>query len=281
MDKILVTTDFSSNSKAGLRFAIQLASQHKFELTFFHSYYIANLTSMSDAIFANYEKIEADKIQKKLNQFVASLYKDVDVVSKNIKCIINSAVFVDSNVREYAHKNKYSFICISTRGSGKLKKIFGTNTSSLISHSVVPVIAVPHNYRRSDIKSVIYASDLANLEKELKKVIEFAKPLKVKVEILHFNYPTEITTNKNTINDLVKKKSKHNIKLHIENINLTKSLISNIEAVIKQSKPSMLIMFTQQNRSFFDKIFFSSNSANYSFNAKIPLLVFNKIIDHK
>ena len=277
MDKILVTTDFSSKSKAGLRFAIQLASQHKFELTFFHSYYIANLTSMSDAIFSDYEKIEADKIQKKLNRFVAAVYREVDVVSKNKKCVINSAVFGESNIREYAQENKFSFSCISTRGSGKLKKIFGTNTSSLISHSIVPVIAVPQNYRRSEIKSVIYASDLVNLENELKKVIEFTKPLKAKVEILHFNYPSEITTNKNAINELVKKNSKHNIKLHIENINLAKSLISNIEAVIKQSKPSMMIMFTQQNRSFFDKIFFSSNSANYSFKAKVPLLVFNKI----
>ncbi|TDE29268.1 universal stress protein [Flavobacterium ranwuense] len=277
MDKILVTTDFSSNSKGALRFAIQLASQHKFELTFFHSYYIANLTSKSDAAFADYEKKEANKIQKKLNQFVASVYKDMDVISINNKCVINSAVFADSNIREYAQENEFNFICISTRGSGKLKKIFGTNTSSLIAHSTVPVIAIPHNYHRSEIKSVIYASDLVNLENELKKVIEFTKPLKAKVEILHFNYPTEISTNKNTIDELVKKNSKYNIKLHIENINLAKSLISNIEAVIKQSKPSMMIMFTQQNRSFFDKIFFSSNSANYSFKAKVPLLVFNKI----
>jgi nucleotide-binding universal stress UspA family protein len=277
MDKILVTTDFSSNSKAALRFAIQLASQHKFELTFFHSYYIANLTSLSNSAFADYERKEADKIQKKLNQFVESVYRDMDVVSKNKRGVIKSAVLADSNIREYAQENKFSFICISSRGSGKLKKIFGTSTSNLIAHSTVPVIAVPHNYRRSEIKSVIYASDLVNLENELEKVIEFTKPLKAKVEILHYNYPTDITTNKNTIDELVKKNSKHNIKLHIENINLAESLISNIEAVINRSKPSMLIMFTQQNRSFFEKIFLSSNSANYSFNAKVPLLVFNKI----
>jgi nucleotide-binding universal stress UspA family protein len=201
----------------------------------------------------------------------------MDVVSINKKCVINSAVLTDSNIREYAQKNRFNFICISARGSGKLKKIFGTNTSSLISYSIVPVIAVPHNYRQSEITSVIYASDLVNFENELEKVIEFTKPIKAKVEILHFNYPTEMTTNKNTIEKLVKKNSKHNIKLHIENINLSESLISNIETIIKRSKPSMMIMFTQQNRSFFDKMFFSSNSANYSFKAKVPLLVFNKI----
>ncbi|PWA10459.1 universal stress protein [Flavobacterium laiguense] len=277
MDKILVTTDFSSNSKAALRFAIQLASQHKFALTFFYSYYIANLTSLSNPAFADYEKKKADKIKKKLNQFVESVYKDMNAVSKNKKCVIKSAVLADSNIREYAQENRFNFICISTRGSGKLKKIFGTNTSSLIAHSIVPVIAVPRNYRRSEIKSVIYASDLVNIENELTKVIEFTKPLKAKVEILHFNYHTEMTANKNTVDELVKKNSGNNIKLHIENINLAESLISNIEAVIKRSKPSMMIMFTQQNRSFFDKIFFSSNSANFSFKAKVPLLVFNKI----
>jgi nucleotide-binding universal stress UspA family protein/mannose/fructose/N-acetylgalactosamine-specific phosphotransferase system component IIB len=277
MDKILVTTDFSSNSKAGLRFAIQLASQREYELTFFHSYYIANLTAMSDRAFAEYEIKEALKIKKELDQFVASVYRDVGVVSINKKCVINSAVFADGNIREYAEENKFSFICISTRGSGKLKKIFGTNTSSLIAHSAVPVVAVPNNYRRSEIKSVIYASDLVNLENELKKVIEFTKPLKAKVEILHFNYPIEITPDKNTVEKLVKKNLKYNIKLHIENINLAESLISNMEDIIKRSKPSMLIMFTQQNRSFFNKMFFNSNSANYSFKAKVPLLVFNKI----
>jgi nucleotide-binding universal stress UspA family protein len=277
MAKILVPTDFSSNSKAGLRFAIQLASQLEYELTFFHSYYTTNLTSMSVVEFADYEKKQADKIQKKLNQFVESVYREMDIISTNKKCVINSAVFADSNIREYAQKNKFDFICISNRGSGKLNKIFGTNTSSLISHSIVPIIAVPRNYRRSEIKSIIYASDLVNIESELKKVIEFSMPLKAKVEILHFNYSSEIKTNKNTIDELVKKYSSHNIKLHIENINLADSLISNVEAVIKRSKPSMMIMFTKQDRNFFDKIFLSSNSVSYSFNAKVPLLVFNKI----
>ena len=66
MDKILVTTDFSSNSKAGLRFAIQLASQHKYELTFFHSYYIMKPTSWNDETSAAYEKSEAEKMLAQL-----------------------------------------------------------------------------------------------------------------------------------------------------------------------------------------------------------------------
>jgi nucleotide-binding universal stress UspA family protein len=277
MTKILVPTDFSTNSKAGLRFAIQLATQQEYELTFFHSYYTTNSRSLSADEFTNYEKKEFEKIQKKLNQFVESVYKEMDVVAINKKCVINSGIFADSNIREYAQKNKFDFICISTRGSGKLKKIFGTNTSSLITHSIVPIIVIPHNYRRSEIKSVIYASDFLNIKNELKKVIEFTTSLQAKVEILHFNYPSEIVTNKNNIEELLKNNSIHNIKLHIENINLSDSLISNLKAVVTRSKPSIMIMFTQQNKNFFDKIFHSSSSLNYSFDVKVPLIVFNKI----
>ena len=276
MDKILVTTDFSSNSKAGLRFAIQLALQHKYELTFFHSYSIMKPSSWNDITFEAYEKIESDKIQKKLNQFVESVYKSMGTVFKSKKCIIKSSVFTDSNIREYAQEDKFNFICISTRGAGTLKKIFGTNTSNLINHSTVPILAIPHNYRPSKITSILYSSDLVNLEMELKNVVAFAKPIKAKVELLHYTSPLETIPDSKLIEIIVKKLSKYDIKLNIKNTDFAETLIFNIETAIKKAKPSMMIMFTEQNRSLFQRIFLSSKSAEYSFNAKVPLLVFNK-----
>ena len=276
MDKILVTTDFSTNSKAGLRFAIQLASQHKYELTYFHSYYIMKPASWNDATFAAYEKKEINNIQKRLNQFVESVYKSMEVVSKNKICVIKSADDTDSNIREYAQENKFNFICISTRGAGTLKKIFGTNTSNLINHSTVPVLAIPHNYRPSKITSILYSSDLVNLEMELKNVVAFAKPIKAKVELLHYTSPLETIPDSKLIEIIVKKLSKYDIKLNIKNTDFAETMIFNIDTAIKKTKPSMMIMFTEQNKSLFQRIFMSSKSVEYSFNAKVPLLVFNK-----
>ena len=276
MNKILVTTDFSTNSKAGLRFAIQLASQHKYELTFFHSYYIMKPTSWNDATFDAYEKKEINNIQKRLNQFVESVYKSMEVVSKNKICVIKSAVDTDNNIREYAQENKFNFICISTRGAGTLKKTFGTNTSNLINHSTIPVLAIPHNYRYTKITSILYSSDLVNLELELKNVVAFAKPIKAKVELLHYTSPLETIPDSKLIEIIVKKLSKYDIKLNIKNTDFVETMIFNIETAIKKTKPSMMIMFTEQNKSLFQRIFMSSKSVEYSFNAKVPLLVFNK-----
>ena len=45
---------------------------------------------------------------------------------------------------------------------------------------------------------------------------------------------------------------------------------------IKKEKPSMVILFTKQNRNWYDRLFLSSESADMAFNAQVPLLVFRK-----
>lgn len=48
MEKLLVTTDFSTNSKAGIRFALQLQSQSNCSLVFYHAISVSKPTSWSD-----------------------------------------------------------------------------------------------------------------------------------------------------------------------------------------------------------------------------------------
>ena len=93
--------------------------------------------------------------------------------------IIIQGISADISILDYCRKNKgIDYICISTRGAGKFKKIFGTNTGNLITKSEVPVLAVPQNYKVADVKSVLYATDLRNYTAEIKKVVAFAQPLK-------------------------------------------------------------------------------------------------------
>ena len=168
MKKILVTTDFSAGSKAGLRFAIQLASQSKFALTFFHSYNIISPTAWTAAKIKGYEKSEAAKVQQKLDLFVEKVYQELGIKPEHDKCVIKSSVFAQSNIMEYAAEHHFDFICISTRGAGKLQRLLGTNTANLINNSEIPVIAVPYTYKSKKITSILYASDLANLDKNWK-----------------------------------------------------------------------------------------------------------------
>ena len=276
MEKILVTTDFSANSKSGLRFAIQLASQYKFALTFFHSYYVLIPTGWSNNKISEYKKMEEKKIQNKLNRFVATAYKTTGINSPKLDCVIKSSTFTEINIRKYAAENKFSFICISTRGLGKFKRFFGTTTANLIKRSHVPVIVVPNNYKANNISSILYASDLINIGKELKKVIDFARPLKAQVVVLHFNSPNKPIDSK-IFEAAVKVTSRYNnIKIHIENENHAQPRISIIKSILKETKSSIVIMFTEQKKNLFQKIFLPSKSVKHSFKTEVPLLVYNK-----
>ncbi|HET6721436.1 MAG TPA: universal stress protein [Chitinophagaceae bacterium] len=276
MEKILVTTDFSANSKAALRFAFQLATQKKFELTFFHSFYVLIPTGWNKNKISEYKKIEEKKIQNKLNRFVAAIYKNTGIDSLKFECVTKSSAFTENNIRKYAEENRFSFICMGTRGVGKFKRLFGTTTAKLIKQSRIPILAVPGNYRSNSISSILYASDLLNIEKELKKVIDFARPLNAQVVLLHFSPPYKFVDSK-MFETRVKNISRYeNIDVHIENETHDKPGISIITSILKKTKSSMMIMFTEQQRNLFQKIFLSSKSVNHSFKTEVPLLVYNK-----
>ena len=276
MQKILVTTDFSDKSKAGLLFAIQLATQNKCKLTFLNVHHIPTPTAWNTVRIEQYQKEQTAITQAKLKGFVEKIYANLQIPAMNIKCVVKISVFPEAVIRDYAEENKFDFICISTRGAGKLERILGTNTGNLINHSAIPVIAVPHQYKTTAITRILYASDLAHFKKEIIKVVDFAKPLKATIELLHLTSVLENSDQLKAIETAVKKIAAYHISFNLTNRDPNESLITDIETAIKKRKPSMMIMFTEQNRSLFQKIFLSSKSAEYSFNAKVPLLVFNK-----
>lgn len=276
MNKILVTTDLSGNSKSALRFAIQLASQTGYSLTFFHSYHFLRPTSWSEASLVSFEKSESTQITRKLHRLVTRVYQSLGLAGEDPHCVAKNGAYADREIMKYASEHNYDFICISRSGHGKTSRLFGSNTSSLIKKSKVPVIAVPDNYKRARISTVTYLSDLANLDNELKKVSVFTERLEAKIEMLHFRVPVDYLRNANQLSLIESKLAKYGVNAHYEALNYEKTLIENIIKVIKHSRPSMLIMFTDQKRTLFEKIFMSSISAEFSSITRVPLLVFNK-----
>ena len=276
MKKILVTTDFSENSKAGLYFAIQLASQNDAELTFFNTYHILVPTAWNDVRVGGYEQEEAEKIAEKLNVFVADTYKELNIIGAQYKCVSKSSIFPDSCIREYAAEHNFDFICISTRGAGAVKRLLGTNTGNLINNSEVPVIAIPDTYINRTITSILYVSDLHHYEKEILNVIAFAEPLKASVELLHLTTVLDKKADLEVIEKAIKDIASYNVNFKTSPRNPDNSLVADIEDAVKTIQPSIMVMFTEQNRNWFEKIFISSKSAEYSFDAKVPLLVFHK-----
>ncbi len=275
--KLLVTTDFSENSKGAIRFAQTLSRQTgNIEVIFYHAIHITKPTVWSDVFFKAYTNDEIDRLTADLKKFIyATIGKDKGKFS-NVKFVVDNCISTEKDILKYAEKNKTDFICIATRGAGMLRKVMGTHTSYIVNNSKVPVMVIPSHYRVKAIKKATYLSDFENLKNEVIKISKLSKPIDLQLEVLHYS-SIVLDKKKFEINkELFKTKEFENITLNIQKSNLELSLVERITKYVQKSKPELLIMFTKREKSFFESIFLPSKSAELTYTTKVPVLIFSK-----
>lgn len=277
MEKIVVATDFSANSKSGIRFAIQLAQLRNAELIFLHVYQVLRASFWSDQQYQHNIDHHRQVLMKEFPAFINSVYKSMSITPpRKPLLVVHHKLDTVEGIIEYAGKVQASFICISTRGAGMVRKLFGTTASRLIRTSHIPVLCIPSSYRLKPVSHVLYASDMDNYESELKMVAGFAKPLKASIEMLHLFHPYEFLLDERQFKKNLAKKTGYPVELHYKPRDIEQSLIQEIRDAIRKSKPSVVVMFTHQNRSLLERLLLPGSANEYSFQAAVPLLSFPK-----
>ena len=279
MNKILVTVDFSANSRKTIRFAIQLASQYKAEIIFLNVVSLVAPTLDPTWDYAYYSQFQNDQVHRNKNQLgnlVKKVYDSKLPPGVKYSCVCQLGSDVGDQIVTYAKKSKVNFICVGASGTGVIEKLFGTVATHLITNSPIPVFVIPKNYRLKPLLDLCYASDMKNLESEIKKVMELAKSIKANVKVLHLEFETDLEENQKKFKEKTQKYETKDIKFHYKALDTLYPLNYNLRKVITQLKPSLLILFTKQNRKWIDRLLVSSESAELSFTAKTPLLVYRK-----
>ena len=105
--KILVTTDFTANSKGANRFALTLAKQtENVEVIFYHAIFTMQPTRWSDDFFKAYKNEEMERLSSDLKKFVyASIGKHKSKFA-NIKFVVDNCVTTEKDIISYAEKIK-------------------------------------------------------------------------------------------------------------------------------------------------------------------------------
>lgn len=275
--KLLVTTDFSANSKGAIRFAQTLAKQsNKIEAIVYHAVHFMKPTKWSDASFKKYKQEEIGRLTSELKKFVYSTIGQEKENFTNIKFIIDSAISTEKAIIKYAEKNRIDFICMATQGAGVLRKIMGTHTSYIVNNSKIPVLVIPSHYRSKALKHVTYLSDFENLKTEMDKASNFSSTVKCSLGVLHYSSMV-LDRNKFERNrDLFNKERYKEIKLNIVKNNLELSLVERIFKFVSKSKPDLLLMFTKREKNFFETIFLPSKSVELTYTTKVPVLIYPK-----
>lgn len=279
MNKVLVTVDFSANSKKAIRFAIQFASQTNSEIIFYHV--VSMIAPTADAVwdYTYYVQFQDEELQRRQKQLVR-LIKEVYnyKLPKGVKytCVCQLGNEISNEIITYTQKHRVDFICVGARGTGVMVKLFGTVATHLMTNSPIPVFVIPKNYRLKPLTDLCYASDMENTETEMKKVLELATSIRAKVKVLHFDYEIGLEENQEKLTKIAQKYETKEIKFHYKKLNAVYPLNDHLRKVIDLFKPSLVILFTKQDRKWYDRLLLSSESAELSFTAKVPLLVYRK-----
>lgn len=276
--RLLVTTDFSANSKAGIRFALQLQSQINCELVFYHVIEIMKPTSWNDEHFKKFAKQKIASFTEELIEFVTKVRGEGFVAKGKIGFKVEIGTSIDELVIQAAKKSKSNYICMSTKGAGRIKKLFGTNASSMVNNSPIPVIVVPSTYKPKPLAELFYASDFAMLGAELKQVQKFTENTKARINVFHYDYLLHVPENKAKLEKLASKYAGKDLVFNFRRQEIEMPLSTHLKKDIRQVKPDLVILFTKQNRKWFDRLFPSSEAQEMAFNTTVPLLVFRKKI---
>lgn len=279
MQKILVTTDLSDNSKAGIRYALQIAQQTPCQLVFLSVVELLKPTRWTKEKFDAYLHDEIDARLNELKKFVSVLTKSRPVDIERISYRVEISPSVHDTIIDVAMHQKVDFICMSTRGAGNVKRFLGTNASALITDAPTKVIAVPSEYKVKPITHIAYASDMNNIVHELKSIKKIAGLLNATIDVYHYDFMIDVAEHKKKLDKIATKYQSEDVQFHFNKLHIEHSLASHLNADIAKDKPSMIVLFTKQNRNWFDRLFLSSKTAQMTFDSKVPIVALRKSED--
>lgn len=272
MVNILVPTDFSDLSKVAVHYAIRIANKLDGNVTLLHAIDIQD-TVRSTIRRKNNSRDILKEVKEDFEVFLQEINKDVRAKIP-VKCRISRAGSFQEIVKKNSKRLRTGLIVMGTRGASGLKKaILGSNTTTVIENSKVPVLAVPEKAHFKTFRNIIYATDLKQIEKELDMLIPYVERFGSTVHILH------VMRNGRNIASVEERVEKAVAKTGYKNIVTIVTVDDDIDGAIQQyinvSKADLLAMFTHQT-TFYEKLFDRSITRKMAFHSTIPLLAFKQ-----
>src|SRR5690606_7196582 len=250
--RILIPTDFSKLSKVAVFYAIELAQKLEGELI------VASVvnTDVPPMTRLGLYRIRA-AFKKSAEQEMILLIKEIEKKYKSYKTNITHKMLFGSSVHEtverFASQNNIDLIVVGTKGATGLKKIFlGSNATSIINKSSIPVITVPELTKFKGLQNIVYATNMLDLHEEMEIIFPFSQLFEARIHVLHITSPDSTLENnpEKIIAEL--KNTLKGIKIEFHNSS-NENISEGIENFIAKINADMLVMFTHE-LNFYEKI---------------------------
>jgi nucleotide-binding universal stress UspA family protein len=274
MVNILVPTDFSDLSKIALEFAVKVANKLDGNITLLHVVTIIQPTRAS--IRLRLESLEEELIscaKEDMDSLIAEMAGKIKT-TKNISSKVIQGSSFNTTVKNEAKKLRSGLIIMGTRGANGLRKVvLGSNTTSVIDSSSLPVLVVPELAEFKSFKRLVYATDLKHIDAEIEVMLPYIKIFESDVEVFHVVTSAKaVAESEAIIKEAVAKVDYKKFKI---NVVVAKDIDKAVEQHVADNKVDLLTTFTHEY-SFYERLFDRSLTRKLAFQSRLPLLAFRQ-----
>lgn len=274
MVNILVPTDFSDLSRVAIDYAIKVANTLKGNITLLHVVTVIQPTRASMRLRLEALEEELLEMAKEDMKALITEFAGKNKTDKPLAFEVVQGASFNATVKSVAKRLHSGLIILGTRGANGLKKVvLGSNTSSVIEISNIPVLVVPEFAEFKSLNTVVYATDLKHLDDELELLMPYIKMFESKLLIFHVAFNTKAGEEaEGRIKEAVKKidYSKFDIRVVV-----AKEIDEAADHYLKETKADLITTFAHEH-SFYEKLFDRSLTRKLAFQGKVPLLAFRE-----
>ena len=180
MKKILASTDFSDNARAGVLYAARLSLLLEAQLDIIHTYSVPMATGLYGE--AN------DFLQRRIRSDMADLSRWLDQqTGQNLK--LHPRILTGNPTQAIVElSDEYDLIVMGTKGQTGLERwLMGSTTTSVIQRSATPVLAIPPRQSFVPIQGIVLALDDEGIDQEgmVRPLLALARAFDAHVYVFH------------------------------------------------------------------------------------------------
>jgi nucleotide-binding universal stress UspA family protein len=181
---------------------------------------------------------------------------------------------IDKKILDFATDNDIDLIVAGTKGASGLKAVvLGSNTASLINISEIPVVAVPPDARYTGFRRIVLATDMLNLDKQVRQVVNFAKAFNSQIDILHVADPQIKHRRRDELEGALARMTGYQ-KISL-NVLPSDDVVAAINSFVLEDNADLLVMFTHELGTF-EKLLRKGHTREVAHHIEVPLLALKR-----
>jgi nucleotide-binding universal stress UspA family protein len=271
--RILILSDFSPLASVALKYAAKISNTLEAEYTIVNVVRLDGLPK-SNMRLKSIEKSMLEAANQEGEYLVAELRKHARIGSRiTFKALKGHTV--SDFVKRYVNKNPTELVVMGSQGASSLKKFrLGGTAVSVIETCSVPVLTIPKWATFRNFGTVVYASDLKNVQKELDTIVPFARIFDASLHMVHVvpSMDRKVETLKNEVEKLIHKANYNKLSFKLI---LDENVPQAIDGYMRSCKADLLTTFTHE-LTLYEKLFGLSVTRTLAYQANVPLLAFKR-----